>query len=121
MQRFAALTALLIGLLFTSELPALATAGFPPLTIVSVRSPVSRGGEGAVTIRTAPNTPCVITVTYSSGPSKAVGLRPKTSTSRGAVTWTWRVGTRTTPGVWPIRVECGRDQITRVETEFEVI
>jgi hypothetical protein len=50
---------------------------------------------------------CSITVRYKSGPSHAQGLFRK-SPVRGRVSWTWKVGTRTTPGTWPIYVSCGR-------------
>lgn len=47
---------------------------------------------------------CSITVYYKSGPSVAAGLYPK----RGSrISWTWKVGTRTTPGRWSIVVSCG--------------
>ena len=55
----------------------------------------------------APNARCSITVNYKSGPSHAAGLYPKRSTG-GRVSWTWKVGTRTTPGRWSIVVSCGR-------------
>jgi len=45
-------------------------------------------------------------VYYKSGPSHAAGLYPKRPVG-GRVSWTWKVGTRTTPGRWPIRVSCG--------------
>ncbi|HYY53976.1 MAG TPA: hypothetical protein VFA01_01225 [Candidatus Dormibacteraeota bacterium] len=44
---------------------------------VSVRSPVSRGGVGQVTVSTKPLAACTIVVTYKSGPSGAQGLGPK--------------------------------------------
>jgi hypothetical protein len=44
------------------------------------------------------------TLDYKSGASSAAGLYPK----RGVrISWTWKVGTRTTPGRWPITVSCG--------------
>lgn len=108
-------------LVFVAALPAAASTAFPPVKFVTVSSPVSRGGTASVTIQTLVGTPCVITVFYRSGPSRSSGLFPKTAGRRGRITWTWKVGTRTTPGRWPIRVECGSDEITRVETEFTVI
>jgi hypothetical protein len=95
-------------------------AAFPPVKFIAVSSPVPRGGTATLTIQTLASTPCVITVFYRSGPSKASGLVPKVADSRGRITWTWKVGTRTTPGRWPIRVECGEHDITRIETEFTV-
>lgn len=110
-----------VALLLITTLPtAGVTAAFPPVKFLSIRSPVPRGGQGAVTIQTTPRTPCTITVFYRSGPSRASGLEPKLADASGRAVWTWKVGTRTTPGVWRIRVECGRADITRVEAEFEV-
>ena len=39
-------------------------------------------------------------------PSTASGLRPKTASSAGAASWAWKVGSRTTPGSWPVTVTC---------------
>lgn len=102
-------------------LPALANPDFPPVKFITVRSPVPHGGQGLVTIQTNPGTHCTISVIYKSGPSHAVGLAPQTADARGNITWTWKVGTRTTPGTWPIIVECGRGEITRTQAAFEVI
>ncbi len=89
--------------------------------LVSVTSPVGPGNDATITVQTVPSALCLITVRYKSGPSKAQGLVPKTADSRGIVAWTWRVGTRTTPGRWPIIVTCsaGGRQGT-LETSFEV-
>jgi hypothetical protein len=74
--------------------------------LVRVTSPVSRGNQATLVARVVPRRVCSITVTYKSGPSHAAGLYPKRP-SGGRVSWTWKVGTRTTPGRWPIRVSCG--------------
>ena len=105
-------------------LPLLASAAFAQqlqIRIVSLTSPVSPGDDASITIQTAPNASCSITVIYKSGPSRARGLFPQSADSRGRVTWTWRVGTRTTPGRWPIIVTCsaGGRQGT-LETAFVV-
>jgi micrococcal nuclease len=34
-------------------------------------------------------------------------LVAKTSDGAGNISWTWIVGSRTTPGQWPIYVTCG--------------
>jgi hypothetical protein len=99
---------------------SLAYAEFPPVKFLEVRSPVPHGGQGLVTIQTKPGTTCGITIVYKTGLSRAAGLGLQTADSRGYVTWTWKVGTRTTPGTWPIIVECGTEQITRVHTTFDV-
>jgi hypothetical protein len=89
--------------------PATVAPTAKPLGVVftSVRSPVSRNGTGLVTVSTAPNISCTITVTYKSGPSSAQGLVPTTSNAAGVATWTWAVGGNTTIGTWPIDVTCG--------------
>lgn len=78
--------------------------------IVSLTSPVSPGDDATITIQTGARADCLITVRYKSGPSKARGLVPKTADSQGRVSWTWRVGSRTTPGTWPIIVTCSRNE-----------
>ena len=87
------------------------------LKIVSVTSPVSAGGVATLKAKTSPGATCSITVYYKSGPSKAQGLTPITANASGEVTWSWKVGARTTPGTWPIDVSCGG--ITQ-NTSFEV-
>ena len=57
-----------------------------------------------VTVAASPSATCSITVYYKSGPSRAQGLYPKHGSR---ISWTWKVGTRTTPGRWPILVSCG--------------
>jgi hypothetical protein len=74
--------------------------------IKSVTSHVGPGSNATVSVTTASSASCSITVTYNSGPSKASGLGPKTADSHGAVTWTWKVGSRTAAGTYPIDVEC---------------
>lgn len=93
-----------------------------PITLVSLASPVSHGNAANISVRTAPGAACTITVNYKSGPSRARGLVPKTAGGDGLVSWTWIVGTRTTPGEWPITVTCsaGGRQGT-LETAFVVL
>ena len=74
--------------------------------LVRVTSPVSAGAYATLVARVVPRRLCKITVYYKSGPSTAQGLYPKRPRN-GRVSWTWKVGTRTTPGRWPIRVACG--------------
>ena len=76
------------------------------VALVSITSPVNHGNPASIAIKTAPGAACQITVTYKSGRSKAKGLIPKTSDGQGMVSWTWLVGSRTTPGTWPVSVRC---------------
>lgn len=74
---------------------------------ISLTTPISPGYTATVAVKTSPSAYCTIVVTYLSGPSTAAGLYPKTSDGSGAVSWSWIVGARTTPGSWPIDVSCG--------------
>ena len=71
---------------------------------VGITSPIRHGSYATLTVSVSRTSTCSITVFYKSGPSEAAGLYPK----RGKrISWSWRVGTRTTPGRWPITVSCG--------------
>jgi hypothetical protein len=74
--------------------------------LISVSSPTYPGAYATLTAAVSPARTCSITVWYKSGPSHAQGLYPKRP-SGGRVSWTWKVGTRTTPGRWAITVSCG--------------
>ena len=65
---------------------------------------VAASDEASVTVRVAPAARCTIAVVYASGPSKAAGLEAKRG---GTITWTWKVGSRTKPGLYPVTVDCG--------------
>jgi competence protein ComEC len=98
-----------------TALGAVPTATFRPvatsapatgLEIQSVTSPISRGATARLVAQTSPGASCSITVYYKSGPSQAAGLEDKKADASGVVAWSWKVGTRTTPGEWPIYVRC---------------
>src|SRR6266571_5197743 len=76
------------------------------ITLVSVTSPAAPFTDATLTVSTAPWVNCSIVVYYKSGPSRAKGLVPKVASSSGRASWTWRVGSNTTPGRWPIVVTC---------------
>jgi hypothetical protein len=63
----------------------------------------------SVTIRTEPSARCTIEVLYDSGPSQAAGLDPKKATSGGKVIWSWKVGSNTKAGTYPITIVCTLD------------
>ena len=85
----------------------LTTAAEANVTLVRVTSPISAGSYATLTVKVSKPARCSITVYYKSGPSEAHGLYPKRTNAQKRVSWTWKVGTRTTPGRWPIRVSCG--------------
>ena len=99
MQRYLLFALTLLAL----ALPASAAAS---VRLTSVTSPVGAGYNATLTVAVSRPATCSITVNYRSGPSHAAGLYAKQSVA-GRVIWTWKVGTRTTPGRWTIDVYCG--------------
>lgn len=88
------------------------------ITVTQLTSPIGRGSNATISINTAPNTYCTITVYYKSGASTAQGLGPKNSDGNGNCSWTWKVGTRTTPGDW--RIVINVQGIGQIEQYFTV-
>jgi hypothetical protein len=96
----------------------------PPLAVTksSLTSPVRRGSTATVAVKTAAGASCSIDVVYKSGSSTAAGLYPKTASSTGKVSWSWKVGTRTTAGTWPIYIDCSKgDQQGSLTLYFKVV
>jgi micrococcal nuclease len=93
----------IVLLVIAAALAITASAG-ATVRLVRVTSPVSHGSYATLTVRVSRTATCSIAVLYKSGPSHASGLYPQRGTR---ISWTWRVGTRTTPGRWPIVVSCG--------------
>lgn len=109
MRRSIVILALVLGLVFSGTAAA-------RVRLVSVTSPINHGGYATLTVSVSRRATCSITVYYKSGPSEAQGLYPK----RGLrISWAWKVGTRTTPGRWPIVVSCGA--VGTLRTSFVVI
>lgn len=88
------------------------------LQILSWTETIGRNETGTVKIKGKAKTEYKITVYYKSGPSSAEGLEAKTSDADGYVSWSWKVGGRTTPGTYKIVIEGGGEKVT---VEFTVI
>lgn len=88
------------------------------LEITSVTSLIGKGYTATLQAKTVPGAHCTITVYYKSGPSSAAGLYGKTADSQGNVSWSWKVGTRTTPGSWRIVVTASLDSDTVSQTTY---
>lgn len=73
---------------------------------------VGQNETATVTIQGLPDTLYSITVHYKSGPSSAEGLEDKTSDGSGQVSWSWKVGGRTSPGTFHITVSGGGETLT---------
>lgn len=86
--------------------------------ITSVTSPVSPGQTASLAAQTSANSGCSLAVTLPSGSqSTSQGLGPKTADSSGAVTWSWKIGTRTGAGTATATVSCGS---STDQTQFQV-
>lgn len=90
----------------------------PSLVIVSVTSPVARGGQATLEARTAPGADCNIAVYYQTGPSTAQGLGPKPADAEGNVKWNWTVGANTAGGSYRIVVTAEKDGGRATATEY---
>jgi len=88
------------------------------LEIVSVTDPIGQGYTATLRAKTNPGAYCTITVYYKSGPSSASGLYSKTADNEGDVSWSWKVGTRTTLGSWRIVVTASLDGETISQTTY---
>ena len=103
------------------QTPEPASTGEFSIEIVSVTSPVSPGAYATLKASAPPGAQFTIAVYYKSGRSTAQGLYPKQADMNGDVSWTWKVGTRTTPGSWRIVVTATYDGETiSQETYFTV-
>ena len=84
--------------------PALAAKS---VTITTAPGTVRRGATAYVAVNAWSKATCSISVYYKSGRSTAQGLYTKTAPTSGKLSWSWKVGTRTTPGSWPVTITCG--------------
>jgi hypothetical protein len=102
-------TRITLAALLLVVLHGFAWAAGLPVSLVQLSSPVAPFTDATISVKTAPAASCDITVLYKSGPSRAKGLDPKLADRSGFVTWRWRVGSKTTPGQWPVVVTCEHD------------
>jgi len=84
----------------------IAAGAAPSVSFANITSPVGHGAYATASVKTAPGANCSITVTYKSGASEAAGLTAKSADAGGMVMWTWKVGTNTMLGSWPVDVSC---------------
>lgn len=90
------------------------------LSFTSFPSSVSRNSTATVSIHGQPNTDYSITVYYKSGAASADGLETKTSDANGNVTWSWKIGAKTSTSYQPsVTVSGGGEKITAKFTVTE--
>ena len=83
-----------------------------PITITSGLSFV-RNEIATVSINAQPNTEYSIKVYYPSGKSTAQGLENKTSDANGNVSWSWKIGGKTTEGAHYLIITGGGETIRK--------
>lgn len=86
--------------------PLASAAAMLDVKLVSLTSPVAPGKSATLVVQTAPKAKCTAEVNYGSGKSRAKGLGPKNADAKGTIKWTWKVGTKTATGSWPVTVNC---------------
>ena len=92
-----------------------------PVKVTKRTKAVDPNDTASVSIKTAKGAKCSIDVQYLSGSATAKGLGNKKADSKGAITWKWKVGGRTTPGKWPIEIWCEKgDRSGDASTSFTV-
>jgi Protein of unknown function (DUF4236) len=111
----------------SSSSTSVAATNKPPATtglavkVTARTASVPRNSTAMVSVMTSANARCSIDVEYKSGPSTAAGLNDKTASSAGAISWSWKVGSNTTRGTWPIHVSCQLGSRSgSVDTSFTV-
>ncbi|WML54339.1 hypothetical protein RCG17_06745 [Neobacillus sp. PS3-12] len=88
------------------------------IKVTGSRLNVNHGQYASVTINTTPGAEGTIEVDYNSGPSTAAGLFPQTANSSGDITWTWKVGTRTAHGTYPVIITINGTTTTETLTVY---
>lgn len=94
--------------------PVVTEAPAQVLDIISVTSPVECGSMATLTAKGKPGVEYDIDVVYKKTESKASGLENKTAAADGTVSWTWKVGSGTTPGTFSIYV-IGGDESAEIK------
>jgi len=89
------------------------------ITLVNFTDTRKKGQDASIHVKGIPNTKYDISVIYSSGKSTAKGLEEKTSDENGDVSWSWRIGTKTKSGEYPVIISDGTNQETYTLTITE--
>ena len=91
-----------------SAQPSISSGDALSVRITSLPASIKHGANATLVAVTSPGATCSASVTYASGTvSSAKGLQTEPSAgSSGKVSWTWKVGTRTKPGVSNAEVTC---------------
>jgi hypothetical protein len=91
-----------------SAQPSISSGDALSVRITSLPASIKHGANATLVAVTSPGATCSASVTYASGTvSSAKGLQTEPGAgSSGKVSWTWKVGTSTKPGVSSAEVTC---------------
>lgn len=91
------------------------------ISVSSLTSPINAGAIASISVKTTPGADCSISVIYKSGPSSAAGLGPQVANQNGDVSWSWKVGSNTSKGIWNIKLYCTQNgKSDSISVPFEV-
>ncbi len=94
----------------------------PSAAIEYLTTPVLRGTNASITIKTIPTAECTIKVTYKGVVSTDSGLKPKIADDRGSLQWAWTVNNDAASGIWPVDVYCYYNKLSAyVRGDLEVV
>jgi hypothetical protein len=74
--------------------------------VESLYTPVKIGQNTSMSVKTLPNSVCIISFTYNNIASKDSGLVQKSADDYGNVTWAWTISGDVPVGKWPAKVTC---------------
>jgi hypothetical protein len=98
-------------LLFSIVLVVLAVAALGCATKFVTVTGARPGGTASVAVHTTPFAHCSIIYTTPQGnDSTAQGLGPRDADGQGTVSWSWKIGIKTTPGDGVVNVTCNGNQ-----------
>ncbi len=100
--------------------PAGATAGGSAVAasqikpvVSSVSSPVKRGGDAILHLKTTPNQSCTLDYVAPAGtPNSSAGLGSQTADKNGTISWIWTIAGNAATGAWKLKVTCGTQTAT---------
>lgn len=95
-------------------------SAFTPLEPLAFTDQIQQAQDATLTLLGQPNTAYYARVRFRTGYSVAAGLGLQTADDQGRVSWTWRIGSRTTPGAYPIMIYHYESGIRLFEGWFEV-
>jgi hypothetical protein len=93
-------------------LPTAGRAAGLPIQVVDVSSPVARGANAVISIRTRPIARCTLKVDYMSAKTGKVdgsvtfGPHGQIADLEGRVAWQWPVPAKASPGPAPVLLSC---------------